>query len=370
VSRFHLPYLFNSGPPPLPPPPPPPPPAPPPPGDDAPSGTPRARARLGGVAVAAALVAFALAALVAGSVAASFGAAYPPSLLGAASTSAASFASASTGAAAAAAAAGVEKLPILIVAAGIEGSGHHMLAGVLDKAIASGRVARFNPWFQQLGGDVDGDYDRDAVRAEVLRASEPLRSTSDRAAVFYLDPSYPYSDPARNQPRHALQRPDLSAVLTTLAGAFDVRLVVLRRDPSRLNLLRFDPDRLTAAKIYDDNLSYLQAELTGFVPRFCRDMNGKSADATHNSEAAECGCHKVLDYDAFLADPEAKVGALARWVGLEAEALDADAARGTGHEYDRGSDVRDKRAWAKFDEQHRWKWGAIFEPKEGCVIAG
>ena len=123
---------------------------------------------------------------------------------GAASTSAASFASASTGAAAAAAA-GVEKLPILIVAAGIEGSGHHMLAGVLDEAIASGRVARFNPWFQQLGGDIDGDYDRDAVRAEVLRASEPLRSTSDRAAVFYLDPSYPYSDPARNQPRHALQ---------------------------------------------------------------------------------------------------------------------------------------------------------------------
>ena len=76
------------------------------------------------------------------------------------------------------AAAGVEKLPILIVAAGIEGSGHHMRSrGARDKAIASGRVARFNSWFQQLGGDIDGDYDRDAVRAEG-------RSRCARASAF------------------------------------------------------------------------------------------------------------------------------------------------------------------------------------------
>lgn len=197
---------------------------------------------------------------------------------------------------------------------GIEGSGHHMFHSILEYHEKQRNFVSMGLWRPPLvhrwnTAPKKGIKERllNILKPPIFKQAGTLKEKLDHifeqykqeeATHFFESVSFPFENP-----RNTLRRPDVIELVDTIEDMLEYKLLVLYRNPisATYSGIRrgFTHNVRLQAKIVEDNLIYIASQVS----------------------TIDTNLYKVIDFDEFLANPNAYVKPLAAWWDLDEELL-------------------------------------------------
>ncbi len=202
-----------------------------------------------------------------------------------------------------------KKLPIFIFVAGIEGSGHHALKSIwhhLQKKIDI-KLIVYDQLFHSFGIENHASYHYSSVDKETHFGT--LKKVFDEAKqngqiVIDAQNSYPMGKGAGS-----MAHPDLLMINQFDGVLYDLRVIILHRDPSS--------SVLSAVRRFQDDGEYSYKN-----PQFQARMVTESMTHLNNvMPLLTCEKYMVLNFEAFVKQPIKLVPTLASLSGIPANHL-------------------------------------------------
>jgi len=199
----------------------------------------------------------------------------------------------------------MNKKPLLLFLVGVEGSGHHLTRAFLKSFFIKERVA----WFDKAMPFMF--YRWDALQEGMNKQSPSLVSKSDylnaignvvknnpEMNFMYLSASFPYG-----LRRDTLRRPDILDMVELLAPYFEIRPMVIYRDPvsCAYSAVRrgFNKNALHQARIVEDNLLFIKQQIE-----------------TSNMD------YQSVSYERFITDPDVYQTVFQEWWDVDVDSFE------------------------------------------------
>eukprot|EP00051_Salpingoeca_urceolata_P001654 m.42775 g.42775 ORF g.42775 m.42775 type:complete len:383 (-) comp11580_c0_seq2:25-1173(-) len=196
------------------------------------------------------------------------------------------------------------KLPKFLFVAGVEGSGHHALLPVwaaLEQHVKV-KLIVYDQLFHSLGIENHASYHYSSIRPEVHK--EHMRAVFEQAAkdnaiVIDAQNSFPMGKGAGS-----LAHPDVQMMLDLDGVLFDLRVIVLQRDPATATL--------SAVRRFHDDSEY-----TYKTHEFqARVVTESLAHLNNIVPLLPCGKYAIIHFEDYVAKPIRFIGPLARLLGV------------------------------------------------------
>lgn len=188
---------------------------------------------------------------------------------------------------------------------GVEGSGHHMVFDVLFHKFKdrdtflyeSDGGGELKDLHNHFSAYFEADTETEVKKQSKIEIHRLLGSYSKHASedelILFDRVSSPYSNP-----RDTLRRWDIIAFIELVKNYAELKLIVMIRNPisTTFSCLRrgFTDNPYLQAKIIEDNYIFINSQM-----QTVQDQN----------------IYRILDYDAFFADPDSYAQKLAAWLG-------------------------------------------------------
>ena len=204
-----------------------------------------------------------------------------------------------------------KKMPKFIFVAGVEGSGHHALKDVwhsLDNAGVKLELVVYDQLFHSLGIENHASYHYSSILRDThVEHMRPLfeKAAADGKVVIDAQNSYPMGKGAG-----PLAHPDLLKLAALDGVLFDLRVIVLYRDPVDAVL--------SAVRRFKDNNEYMFKN-----EEFQARMITESLATINNAlPQLPCGKLMVVEYSALVHEPGLFIQPLSQLLGVSPAILD------------------------------------------------
>ena len=212
--------------------------------------------------------------------------------------------------------------PVLVFVVGAEGTGHHLVAGILShlpKVKILDKVIR--QYFAEIWEPFLDEERREQKREELRSLLKSAGRTRNVTHFLLQSPfemfSFPYDDP-----RNHLRRPDLLELISLVEPYFDLRMLVTLRDPASAiaSLVRrnyWSQEKCQqGVSLPTDSTLYTSWPLgdCGFIGYQAKVVEDALVYIASQLEVISQRYYRTIHFEEYLADPVADVRKLSRFI--------------------------------------------------------